>query len=90
MLYIPEAVAVVRQPYSVITCDEFNFTAGDAFPAEYVVVHGQVSVLRVIDFGVTEKRRWIKDAKADLDDNQRENQRAEQKRDILSYRFEVL
>jgi hypothetical protein len=71
MLYIPEPVAVVRQLYSVITCDEFSFTTGHAFPPECVVVHGQVSVLRVIDFGVTEKGRWIKDAKADLDDNKR-------------------
>jgi hypothetical protein len=42
-------------------------------------------VLCVIYFGVTEKGSWIKDAKTDLDHNKRENQRSEQKRDVLNY-----
>lgn len=84
MLDIPEPVAVICQQYSVITVDKFDSPTGNTLPPECAIVFGQVPMLRIIDLEVTEKGCWIKGAKANLDDNELEKQRSQQKRDVCA------
>jgi len=75
MFDISESLAIVRQPYAVVLCNELSFTARHPPPPERGIVHGKVSMLRVIYFGRTEVGKRIQQAITYLNNEKAENQR---------------